>query len=151
MPATPSFPAAARPDGHGTDLPAPICSSHLGLTLVRYSVKMNVVPEPSDLCAVTISLSGSSRPGFSDAIAGSFHRVISPKNIPATASAVSLRPFSGTSGMLYASTTPPIDSGMWSVPCASSSSDALIGLSEAAKLTVFSMCCLMPPPLPMDW
>ena len=35
IPATPSFPAAARPEGHGTDFPLPIFSSHSGLTTDR--------------------------------------------------------------------------------------------------------------------
>ena len=112
---------------------------------------MKVVPEPSDLCTTTISLSDKFKPGFAAVIAGSFHFVISPKKIPATASEVNFSPLFGTSGMLYTTTTPPIDSGMCNVPEANSLSASLIGASDAAKFTVFSMCCLIPPPLPIDW
>jgi len=35
IPDTPSFPAAARPVGHGTDFPLPICSCHVGLVTDR--------------------------------------------------------------------------------------------------------------------
>ena len=40
---------------------------------------MYVVPEPSERCATVTSVSGSLTPGFSFAIAGSFHFVIFPR------------------------------------------------------------------------
>jgi len=40
---------------------------------------MKVVPEPSERCTTLISVAGRPTPGFSAAIAGSFHFLILPR------------------------------------------------------------------------
>src|SRR5262249_53374748 len=47
-------------------------------------------------------------------------------------------------------TTPPITVGNCTSPSLASSS-ALSGMSEAPKVTVLALICLMPPPDPIDW
>ena len=83
---TPSLPLAPRPVGHSTVLPADLVASPLptvvtqsGLALVRYVVKMLVVPEPSDRCTTLISDAGRVTPALAAAIAASFHFVILPR------------------------------------------------------------------------
>ena len=49
------------------------------------------MPLPSDRCTTTISCAGSFTPGFALAIAGSFHFVILPRKMPASASGVKLQ------------------------------------------------------------
>ena len=44
---------------------------------------MYVVPEPSERCTTVMSVAGSVTPGFSFAIAGSFHFVILPRKMSA--------------------------------------------------------------------
>ena len=56
----------------------------------------------------------------------------------------------GIPGMLYATATDPIVSGIWTAPEAACRSPALSGASEAPKSTVFAVNCLTPPPLPID-
>ena len=148
-PATPSLPAAPRPVGHSTALPAPTSFSQSALTSASQLVKMNDVPEPSERCTTTIALSGSSTSGFNVVIAGSFHLVILPRNISATISPVSLSPVS-TPGILYGTTTAPIVIGICSELGASANCESFRGASDIPKCTVFSVCCLTPPPLPID-
>ena len=52
----------------------------------------------------------------------------------------------GIPGMLYATATDPIGSGIWTAPGAACRSSALSGESEAPKSTVFVVNCLTPPP-----
>ena len=59
-PATPSLPAAPRPVGHSTALPAPTASSQSVLTSASQLVNMNDVPEPSERWTTTMALSGRS-------------------------------------------------------------------------------------------
>src|SRR5450759_2088033 len=94
---TPSLPLAPRPVGHSTVLPADLVGSppptvvtQSGLALVRYVVKMLVVPEPSDRCTTLISVAGRVTPALAAAIDGSFHFVILPSKMPAMISAVIL-------------------------------------------------------------
>jgi hypothetical protein len=56
----------------------------------------------------------------------------------------------GIRGMLYATATDPIVSGIWTAPRAACRSLALSGASEAPKSTVFAVNCLIPPPLPIN-
>ena len=81
----PVIPLATDPDrpGHGlADTGAePRAVTHAGLVCVRKSVKMAVVPEPSERWATAIGVFGSDIPGFSAAMAGSFHTVIPPEKI----------------------------------------------------------------------
>ena len=69
---------------------------------------MLVVPEPSERWTTLISVAGRVTPGFSAAIAASFHFLILPSKMPAMTSGVILsgaaRPF-----RLYAMTTAPND------------------------------------------
>ena len=51
----------------------------IGVQINRIGIRCrDVVPEPSDRCTIVISVPGSFTPGFSFAIAGSFHFVILP-------------------------------------------------------------------------
>ena len=45
---------------------------------------------------------------------------------------------------------PPITVGNWIRPALSSAS-GFSGISEAPKVTVRAVICLMPPPEPIDW
>src|SRR3954451_9757705 len=89
--ATPSDLAAPVPPGafHGLawsyDQSAPA-------VLVRYLVKLSVVPDSSERCTVWIAVAGSFAPAFWPAIAGSFHLVIVPEKILASVDASSCRP-----------------------------------------------------------
>ena len=74
---------------------------------------MNEVPEPSERCTTTMSVSGSLTPGFTDAMRASFHFVIRPRKMSASTSGVNRR-VAVTSGRLYVGTTPPSTVGMWS-------------------------------------
>src|SRR5260370_221742 len=80
---TPSLPLAPMPAGHSTAVLAPTLDFHSGLTLDRYVVKMNVVPDPSERCTTTIAFEGSLAFGLSFLIAGSSHLVILPRKISA--------------------------------------------------------------------
>src|ERR1022692_3715162 len=81
--ATPGFPDAACPPGQLMVLPVP--SVHVdGAALVRYNVKLAVVPDPSERCTVVMAVAGNLTPGLSPAMAGSFQVVILPAKIPAT-------------------------------------------------------------------
>src|SRR5690606_15662183 len=119
--ATPSFPGAPTPTGHSTAVPAPTCSSHSGLNKERYEVHTNVVPEPSDLCTTTISFLGSGTSGLSSAILASSHIVISPLKMSASIGPVRCSPFWLKLGMLYATTTDPMASGMCTAGAGSAS------------------------------
>src|SRR5215472_14223313 len=90
-PVTPSFPLPPRPTGQFTDVARLTLLFHSSLTFERKSVQMYVVPLPSERCTTTISFAGRFTPLFAPAIAGSFHLVIFPKKIPASASGVKLR------------------------------------------------------------
>src|ERR1700733_1020946 len=87
VPVTPSLPLPPRPTGQFGEAPAPTFAFHSGLILVRKSVQMKVVPLPSERWTTIMSLSfdGKFTPGFALAISGSFHRVIVPRKIPASA------------------------------------------------------------------
>ena len=65
--------------------------------------------------------------------------MIFPKKISAITVPVSFSPDSGTSGILYATVTPPIASGMCSVFGAASRSAGFRGASEPAKTIVFAI------------
>src|SRR5512138_2856445 len=98
-PATPSFPLPPRPTGHLTDFPWPTLVFHSLLTPERKSVRMLVVPLPSERWTTMIALSGRLTPGLSSAIRLSFHLVILPRKMLATSSELSFNPF-GTPGRL---------------------------------------------------
>ncbi len=114
-------------------------------------MKTNVVPLPSVRETGVIPMLGSCTPSFSAAIFGSFHFVIFPWKMSA-----SVAPSSFTSpwkfGRLYAATTAPATVGICTTsPAAAASSFLLMGASEPAKSTVFSVMPLIPPPEPIDW
>src|SRR5262245_21437513 len=79
--ATPDEPRWPAPTGQSTATPLPTLDLQSALALERYSVKLYVVPELSDLCTIAIDWSGRPTPLFSFAIAGSFHFVICPEKI----------------------------------------------------------------------
>jgi hypothetical protein len=109
-------------------------------------VNTNVVPLPSERCTTPIGVPGA--PGFSFAIAGSFHFVILPRKMPANASRVSL---SGalSSGRLYPTTTAPAVAGTSCTPFVTLAIwSSFIALSLAPKSTVPSVILLMPAELP---
>src|SRR5256885_1501720 len=91
-PATPALPLPPRPTGHATDLPLPTRDFHSGLILERYSVKMYVVPEPSDRCATEMRPPGRRIPGFSFASWGSFQVLILPRKMSAMTGPVRCSP-----------------------------------------------------------
>src|ERR1019366_8057130 len=105
-PATPSFPLPPSPTGQLTELFLPTFDCHWLLTLERKSVHTYLVPLPSERCTTTMSCAGSFVPGFALAMAASFHFVIVPRKIPASASGVNFSP-DATPGTLYAGTTAP--------------------------------------------
>src|SRR5665213_3368343 len=79
-PDTPSLPLPPMPLGHATVLPRlcvapPRAVTQLGLSLVRKSVKMSVVPEPSERWTVAMGSLGNVTVGFSLLMAGSSHDV----------------------------------------------------------------------------
>src|SRR3954451_5017094 len=85
--ATPLLPApACVPCGHSSSEPEPSFHSpdESGPTAAFKNLeKLSVVPEPSARRATTMAVSGSSTPGLSAAILGSFQLVISDWKIPA--------------------------------------------------------------------
>ena len=111
---------------------------------------MKVVPDPSERCTTAIACFGSLAFGLSLTIAGSSQVLISPRKIlpsvgPSSVMSPLLMPSRLTTG-----TTPPITVGNWMTPFFSSSS-GFSGMSEAPKVTVRAVICLMPPPEPIDW
>src|ERR1700737_3900468 len=54
-----------------------------GAALVRYNVKLAVVPDPSERCTVVIGVEGNLTPGLSPAMAGSAQVVVLLAKIPA--------------------------------------------------------------------
>src|ERR687889_1335517 len=88
--ATPSDFAAPAPPGafHALALPNVHSASAV---LLRYLVKLSVVPDSSERCTVWIAVSGRVAPLLSAAIFGSFHLVILPEKMPARVAGVSCR------------------------------------------------------------
>src|ERR1700692_2572566 len=94
---TPSLPLPPIPTGHATVLPTlvfdpPRAVTQAGLVCVRKSVKMAVVPDPSERWAAAIGVVRKGVPGFSALIAGSFHAVIAPEKILPIVSPSNFRP-----------------------------------------------------------
>src|SRR4051812_41502454 len=78
--------------GQATVSPEP--SFHaVGDALVRYFVKLLVVPDASARWAITTLVPGRDAPGLSAFTAASFHFLIVPPNRPANVSALSFRSF----------------------------------------------------------
>src|SRR6266699_3785113 len=75
--------------GHGTVDPAPRRHTD-GTAAATYLVKFSFVPDESERWATVIAVLGNVTPGFSAAIAGSFHFVMSRWKIFAISSGVSL-------------------------------------------------------------
>src|ERR1043166_819243 len=82
-PVTPSLPRPPRPAGQLTDAALPTFSFHSAETLLRKSVKMKLVPDPSDRCTTMMSALGSLAPGLAATIRRSFHLVILPRKMSA--------------------------------------------------------------------
>src|SRR6266545_5802269 len=82
---TPELPRAPTPVGQSTATPLPTLLFHSLLTLLRYSVRLYVVPLLSLRWMTVIWRSGRLLPLLSFLIAGSFQRLIFPRKIPATA------------------------------------------------------------------
>ncbi len=78
-PETPSLPLPPTPTGQLTDVATPTFSLNVGDTLARKSMKMKVVPEPSDRWTTVMSVAGSFAAGLSFTSAGSFHFWILPR------------------------------------------------------------------------
>ncbi len=70
--------------------PGPLC--HSGLTAVSQSVKMRVVPLPSERCTATMGFFGSAAPGLSFWRRGSLQSVMAPRKMPAAVSGVRCSP-----------------------------------------------------------
>src|SRR5436190_18920572 len=146
---TPSEPLAPCPVGQGTSLPEPTVHT-VGATVLRYSVKAAVVPDPSDRCTTWMPVLGRLAPELSALIAGSFHVLILPAKMPATVWPDSLR--SVTPLTLYSTAMPPPVQGMCCtappLATAACSSSGFIGTSVAPKSTVRFVNCVMPAPDP---
>src|SRR3954466_8092988 len=100
---TPSEPLAPWPVGHGTSLPVPAVHT-VGATVLRYSVKAAVVPEPSERCTTWIPVLGRlALP--SSAIILSFHVFTFPAKMAASVGPESLRLL--TPERLYSTAMPP--------------------------------------------
>src|SRR6266496_1247524 len=82
---TPELPRAPTPTGQLTATPLPTPLFHCLLTLLRYSVRLYVVPLLSLRWITVMAKSGRVLPLFSCLIAGSFHFLILPRKMPATA------------------------------------------------------------------
>ena len=91
-PATPWLPLAPVPVGHLTVLSVPTLDFHVGLAEARKPVKPLVVPEESERWTTVIDVLGSLTPGFSAAIAGSFHFLTVPRKMFAIVGPSSLSP-----------------------------------------------------------
>src|SRR5450755_1643064 len=94
---TPSLPLPPIPTGHATVLPTlvvdpPSAVTQAGLVWVRKSVKMAVVPDPSERWATAMGVLGRVIPGFKALIAGSFHIVMPPEKIFPTVSPSNFSP-----------------------------------------------------------
>src|ERR1022692_219945 len=94
---TPSLPLPPIPTGHATVLPTlvfdpPNAVTQAGLVCVRKSVKMAVVPDPSERWATAMGVLGRLIPGFRALIAGSFHVVMAPEKILPSVSPSNFRP-----------------------------------------------------------
>src|SRR5215217_7324421 len=85
VPETPALPRAPTPVGQSTATPLPTRLFHSLLTLLRYSVRLYVVPLLSLRWITVIWRSGRFLPLLSFLIAGSFQRLILPRKMPATA------------------------------------------------------------------
>ena len=99
---------------------------------------------------MAIAWAGSLALGLSLAMAGSSHFLTSPRKIlaivgPSSTSSPGLTPSMFTTG-----TMPPMTMGNCARPNSSSSLPGS-GASEAPKVTVLALICLMPPPEPIDW
>src|SRR5215469_8411425 len=137
MDATPALPSAGRlPAGQWIIESEPSFQT-CGADSTRNLVKFCVVPEESDRRTITICVPGSLIPGFSAAIAGSFHFVMVPWKIPAMTGPDSCS--LPTVGRLYAMAIGPITTGKYRtvLPLKPASSEAGIGaVSDPAKLTM---------------
>src|SRR4051812_6553968 len=89
-PATPSDFAAPVPPGAFHALAWSKVQSAVAV-LLRYLVKLSVVPDSSERCTAWIAVDGSLAPELRAAIAGSFHLVILPEKILAMVEASSCR------------------------------------------------------------
>src|SRR3954451_9565842 len=83
--ATPELPRAPTPVGQLTATPLPTPLFHWRLTLLRYSVRLYVVPLLSLRCTTVISRSGNDLRFLRFFSAGSFHFLIRPMKMSATA------------------------------------------------------------------
>jgi hypothetical protein len=81
-------------------------------------------------------------------IAGSFHDLIVPRNMPARIEPVSFRCF-GASGTLYGIDVPASAHGTWKQPLQAVCWSGDSGASLAPKSTVRFVICWIPPPLPI--
>src|SRR3954449_3941101 len=79
--ATPELPRAPTPVGQLTATPLPTRLFHSGLTLLRYSARLYVVPLLSLRWMTVIARSGSAFPLLSFLIAGSLQRLILPRKM----------------------------------------------------------------------
>ncbi len=109
-----------------------------------------VVPEPSERCDTVMAVAGSLSPGFSAAMAGSFHLVMAPRKMLAAVTPSSFSLPDSMPGRLKTMVTPPITVGTCT-SLAASSSFSERGASVPPKSTVLALICLMPPEEPMPW
>src|SRR5919198_5706934 len=90
---TPELPRAPTPVGQSTATPFPARAFHWRLTLLRYSVRLYVVPLLSERWMTVIARSGRLLPLFCRLIAGSFQRLTVPRKMFARVFASSRRWF----------------------------------------------------------
>src|SRR5919197_4142442 len=92
--------------------------------------------------------SGSALPLFSFLIAGSFHLLIRPRKMPATALPSSRR-WLGRSSPRYAIEVAESAHGIWTQPLHAADWSGVSGASLAPKSTVRFVIALIPPPDPI--
>src|SRR5436309_6307166 len=94
---TPEEPRAPTPAGQSTATPFPGPAFHVLLTLVRYSVRLYVVPLLSERWMTVMPRLGSLLPLLSFLIAGSSHFLIFPRKMFASTEPVRCRWFGSAS------------------------------------------------------
>ena len=110
-------------------------------------MKLKVVPELSERCAIEIFVDGSETPLFSFAIAGLFQVVILPMKMLASVGPSIFNRF-GAPGRLYMTAVAPSAHGICSHPLQAENWSGVNGASLAPKSTVRDVIAATPAPEP---
>ncbi len=152
MAAKPSLPRPPIEEAAGqrTVAPRPTVLAHSGLTAVRYSVKLKVVPEPSARCTTVMAWFGKVRPGLMAAMRGSFQLTMRPMNMSARMGPVMRTSPGRKPSRLNMGTVPAMMAGNCTMPSRSSSAPTT-GASVAPKATVRARIWRTTAEEPIDW